>query len=403
MTTILGINLSELKSRVLMKKIEYFLDDQGQHYLVTPNPEIVLQAQEDEEFFYILNKADLAIVDGFGLKMAAWFYGINIPRITGADLTQELLKIANNRKLKVLILNWRNGLSKKTSIESALNKKFTDLKLKVLDISRNKFLNLESINKINSFSPVLMFCTLGFPYQEKLIYHNLHKLPSLKLAIGVGGSIDFIIDKVVRAPKIIRILGIEWLWRLIKQPKRFKRIYNATLVFIAKFLYTELINRWRYRPNVVCILYKNEGQQKKFLIVKRADSKEHWQLPQGGRDGENIAQAGERELQEELGIAKEDFISRGTFNNVYHYKFNKPSLHKNSKAKLGAYRHQGYKGQRQSLYIAEYLGVDSKIKINFWDHNDWQWITMDRLIDKIHPIRQTGAKIFLEKFKSLKL
>lgn len=236
MAIILGINLSELREDGVLKKITDFLNSNDQHYLVTPNPEIILSAQSDEELFHILNRADLAIADGIGLKIAGILSGLNIPRVTGADLTVKLLKMAAQKGLRTLILNWSEGLSKKTDIELALIQKFTGLNFTVFNISRDKLLDQELIKQINKFAPVLFFNTLGFPYQEKLIYHNLKKLPSVKVALGIGGSFDFITGQAIRAPKVIRVLGLEWLWRLIKQPKRLKRIYNATWVFLKKIL-----------------------------------------------------------------------------------------------------------------------------------------------------------------------
>lgn len=236
MAIILGINLSELGEADVLKKISDFLNSNDQHYLVTPNPEIILAAQSDEELFHILNKADLAIADGIGLKIAGVLSGLNIPRVTGADLTVKLLKIAAQKGLRTLVLNWSEGLSKKTDIELALIQKFIGLNFTVFDISRDKLLDQELINQINKLAPVLFFNTLGFPYQEKLIYHNLKKLPSVKVALGIGGSFDFITGQAIRAPKVIRAWGLEWLWRLIKQPKRLKRIYNATFIFLKEIL-----------------------------------------------------------------------------------------------------------------------------------------------------------------------
>ncbi len=409
MVNILGINLSQLQKKELLKKLSYFLNNSSeQHYLVTPNPEIILQAGNDEEFFYILNQADLAPADGFGLKLAAYLTGHCLPRFPGADLTKELLKIAEHNQLKTLILNWENGLSTKSDLENSLIKRFTNLNFKVINISRNKFLAREIIQEIKNFSPILMFVTLGFPDQEKLIYHNLKKLPSVKLALGVGGTFDFLSGKIQRAPKIMRYFGLEWFWRLIQQPTRIKRIYRATVVFMEKFLVNKLINSWRYRPNVVTLLYRNTSQGKKILIVKREDNGQ-WQLPQGGTDGENIEKAGRRELIEELNITEKNLLTKASFKNLYHYRFQVPSFKKDkdeNKKKKGQNthpdRHQGYRGQKQGLYIAEFQGSDEEIKLNFWDHIAWKWILVEEIIEEIEPIRRLATKIFLEKFKSLK-
>ena len=214
MVNILGINLSELSQAEVLKKIADFLKDNKQHYIVTPNPEIILAAHADEEFFYVLNQADLSLADGFGLKIAGYFFGENIPRVTGADITIELLKFAAVNKTRVMILNWEKGLSQINDIKNALDQKFPGLIFEIINISREKFLSDETINKINLYSPAILFNTLGFPYQEKLMYHNINKLASVKVALGIGGSFDFITEKIKRAPKIFRALGLDWFWRL---------------------------------------------------------------------------------------------------------------------------------------------------------------------------------------------
>lgn len=413
MANILGIILNELTEIAVLKKIDDFLNSSEQYYIVTPNPEIILEAGRDEEFFYILNKADLSLADGFGLKIAGWIYGKNIPRITGSDLTIKLLERSEKQGTKIIVLNWENGLSSAEEINSALTKKYPKLTFLILNVSRDKFLTPELIEKINNFGGKILFSALGFPYQEKVIYHNLNKLPSIKVALGIGGSFDFITEKIKRAPKMIRSLGLEWLWRLIKQPtgklKRLKRIYRATFVFLAKIFRARFLSPFLYRPNVACILYKKENNLNgekalKILLVEREDDHDHWQLPQGGRDGQDTATAGSRELLEEIGTDK--FSARGVFKNVYRYKFGSINT---TNLKTGIdiidtkkYKFD-YKGQKQDLFIAEFLGLDSDLKVCFWDHVAWKWVVADQLAEEVHAVRKRAAKIFLEKFKSLNL
>jgi N-acetylglucosaminyldiphosphoundecaprenol N-acetyl-beta-D-mannosaminyltransferase len=93
MINILGVDIDNtIKQADLLNKINQFLNSTKQHYIVTPNPEILLQAQKDEELFYILNKADLSLADGFGLKIAAGLCGKKLQRFTGADAIIEILK-----------------------------------------------------------------------------------------------------------------------------------------------------------------------------------------------------------------------------------------------------------------------------------------------------------------------
>lgn len=383
---ILGVRVTNLTSAKVLNKIQEFLNGQKQHFLVTLNPEIILEATaEDEELWYILNHAALALADGVALKFAAWFYGKNIKRTTGADLAVEILKLAEEKKYKVAIFNWQDGLSTGEEIRQALANKFSGLDFFVQDIDRQGPYNFAAVNK---FAPDIIFSTLGFPYQEKFIYYNLAKMPSAKLGLSVGGSFDFLTGKVKRAPLGLRKIGLEWLWRLYQQPKRAARIYRATVVFSFRFLVFFFILRWFYRPNIACLLYKREratGKEVKYkiLILERVGEIGHWQLPQGGTDGESLQVAGARELKEEANI--ENFKSLAIFKKIFKYKF-------------PVKNQRGYKGQKQSLFIAEFTGQDSDIKVNLWEHAGWRWVEAEKLVEAVHPVRQEAAKIFLEKF-----
>ena len=230
---ILGVKLDNLSKAEALNKVKEYLVGAGQHQIVTPNPEIILAAGHDEELFYILNQADLAVADGVALKIAGWLKGKNLKRITGADLMVEILRLAEKENKKVAIFNWNRGLSSAGGIKISLQKKFPKLEVLVEDIERAVLADLAGAKQ---FSPDIIFCSLGAPYQEKFIFHNLAKLPSVKIAVGVGGAFDFLTGQVRRAPKLMRRLGLEWLWRLIKQPRRWRRIVNAVIIFPIKFL-----------------------------------------------------------------------------------------------------------------------------------------------------------------------
>lgn len=389
---ILGVNISELSFSELILKIREFLTDAGQHYIVTPNPEIILAAHADEEFFYVLNQADLAIADGFGLKIAAALMGKKLNRISGSDLSPEIIKIAQNLKYKIAIINWNEGLSSSQQITSALNAKYPGLEFVIISTERKSFLSVEELEILNNFKPQILFSALGAPYQEKIIYHNLKKIPSLKLALGVGGSFDFMTGRAKRAPKFFRTIGLEWFWRLLKQPKRIKRIYRATFVFLEKIFNWLVIQPLSYRPNVVCWLYKHENEKYKILLVERSEELEHWQLPQGGTDGESLSVAGARELREETGNDK--FTVQATYKNLYRYR-----VPRTIQGNVTIRDKYGYIGQKQGLCLAEFNGQDSDIKISFWDHTAWKWVELDNLISSLHPIRKEGAEIFLKKFQ----
>jgi N-acetylglucosaminyldiphosphoundecaprenol N-acetyl-beta-D-mannosaminyltransferase len=387
MANILGINLSELNLSDLLERLDFFLNSDSGHFLVTPNPEILLMAGRDEEYFHILNSADVAIADGFGLILAGLLQGKKIPRITGSDLTPKLLDKAEREQIKTVIINWQGGLSLESDISQTLKSRWPKLIFEVIDTEKKINLSETENLRINNFAPKLIFVTLGAPFQEKLIWHEIKNWPSARLALAVGGSFDFLTGKIKRAPQLMRTFGIEWLWRLLSQPKRFNRIWRATAVFGFKIFKIAFIKPFFYRSNVAIMLYKKTPDGVKILIVARSEDPTHWQIPQGGTDNESLAVAGARELREELGTDK--FVFKKTFKNIHAYRFSKRSSN---------IRHSGYKGQKQGLFIAEYTGDDSDIKLNYWDHVDWKWIDINEIVEAIHPHRQEAMKKFIPKF-----
>ncbi|MEI7497741.1 MAG: WecB/TagA/CpsF family glycosyltransferase [Candidatus Falkowbacteria bacterium] len=390
---ILGISLPVMSSGEIWRQITAWCDSEDHHQIVTLNPEIILAAQQDEELFYIINQSQLVLADGFGLILAASLSGSKIARVTGADLVPQILNYAKVHELKVLILDWNKGLSKSADIYGVIADRFSGLKALVCDIEKDGA-DLP-LNQISEFAPHIALVGLGAPWQEKIIYHQLKHLPSLRLSTGVGGSFDFLTKKITRAPKWMRFIGIEWLWRLLKQPSRLKRIYNATVIFFAMFLFYRFVQPKLYRPNVACWLYKSEQGKDYVLLVQRAQSNTvHWQLPQGGRSFESIKKAGLRELKEELNT--DSIVAKKDFKNLHQYRFpnHNPSLERE--------RHGGWRGQKQSLLIAEFTGKDEDVSVNFWDHSGWRWVPVEEIVDQVHEVRKPSAKIFLEKFKEFK-
>lgn len=396
---ILGINITNLSKKELIFRVRGFLAGKEQHFIITPNPEIILKARKDEEYFFILNEADISLADGMGLKIASWFLGKNLNRITGADLLPIILDLLERENKKALILNWEEGLSTKGEIEKGIRKVYPKLNFRVEDTARKgKKLNYELLSEEN-FD--FIFVCFGAPWQEKFIFHNLKKFPSVKLAIGVGGAFDYFIGKIKRAPKIVRIFGFEWLWRVLNpqyKQKRIGRIYNAVVKFSGEFFLWRFVKPFLYRPNVACLLYRKVENNFQILLVERKMMPGHWQIIQGGTDGENLESAGLRELKEELGCDKDKFRFIKSFKNAYRYEFLDYLGRSGVKAKLV----KGYKGQKQGLVIAEFLGEDSDIKINFWDHVAWKWVELDKFIEEVHEIRRNSAEIFLKKFNKLK-
>ncbi|MDD2757884.1 MAG: WecB/TagA/CpsF family glycosyltransferase [Patescibacteria group bacterium] len=236
---ILGVRVDDVNLAGALKKAGDFLRSGGQHRIFTPNPEMLVKAQKDHYFLEILNSGDLNLCDGFGLKI---FSGAT--RIPGVDFMQELCRLAVEQGSSVYFLgSGSNEVAEKTAEE--LQKKFPTLKISGFDrgpeISELRTVNCELlidqinnqtvIDKINQTRPDILFVAFGMGKQEKWIHENLAKMSSIKIAMGVGGAFDYISGRVNRAPCWMRKIGLEWAYRLFKQPLRFKRIFNATVLF----------------------------------------------------------------------------------------------------------------------------------------------------------------------------
>lgn len=202
---ILGVGIDDINIDQVVRKVEGWLKKGGKHYIVTPNPEFLVTAQSDPEFKKILNNADLAIPDGRGLKLA----GDILNHSPGIDVMEELVKRSSDWAVAVGFLGGRGNVAEKTA--ERLKKKYPALKVKFISEEPDDIPKLD-----------ILFVAFGHPKQEKWISKNLPKLP-VKVAMGVGGSFDYLSGKVPRAPLWIRNIGMEWLFRLILEPWRIKR------------------------------------------------------------------------------------------------------------------------------------------------------------------------------------
>lgn len=233
---ILGIRIDNFDKKEILKKIEFFLVENSFHQIATVNPEFILQAQDDVEFRNILNETALNVADGIGIRYAflrnfSWLKA----RIAGVDLMLEILQLANQKGLKVFLAINKDGLSKFEEIKKTLLEKYPDLKIDGSEFEKEHFSSHEMQSDVLQSECEILFCNFGAPAQEKFI--NSQKNGTIKLAMGVGGSFDFLTGKISRAPKILRLLGLEWAYRFSQQPKqRASRIYNATVVFAWKVL-----------------------------------------------------------------------------------------------------------------------------------------------------------------------
>jgi len=263
---ILKVRFDNVTNQEALEKALDLIKTGKQTYITTPNPEILLEAENNHGFREVLNNSALNIPDGIGIlwaskyldatknskskpiKFAKWLGSIlAVPfhpsyirtvlkeRVTGIDLMENLCKESVKYGYRIFLLGAKEGTAELT--KEILEKRYNGLNI-VGTFSGSPKIEDEPpiLEKINTATPDILFVAYGAPNQELWIARNLAKMPPVKLAIGIGGAFNFIAGIRKRAPKWMQNLGIEWMYRLIQEPSRIKRIYNATIKFSTKVL-----------------------------------------------------------------------------------------------------------------------------------------------------------------------
>lgn len=278
---ILGIKVSSTKLAEVLNQVQTWIEEEKfdlrPRLIVTPNPEIINKASVDPELASIINKSDLSIPDGVGTIAAMRFLHLQTPKhsfykipyliiggigvglsivknrptisgevVPGRVVFDKLMEISANRGYRVFLVG--GGKAVAAIAAKNLNSRYPTLKIqfdegpwlgedgkpqKDMDKGKDK----ETIEKINKFKPDLLFVGFGAPKQEKWLARNLPNL-KVKVALTVGGALDYTAGIFPGPPGAFERFGAEWLWRLISQPWRAGRIFTAVVVFPSKvFLY----------------------------------------------------------------------------------------------------------------------------------------------------------------------
>lgn len=242
---ILGVRINNIDMDEAMAKIDGYFASDELNYIYTPNPEIVMRVGRDEEFKKIINSASLNLCDGIGLMIASKLKKKPLKsRVTGYDTSIKILELMNEKHLSLFLLGAKPGIAEK-AIEK-INHDYPNIIIAgfnngYFNGSHNGHASCDEeealIQKINDSKADAIFVGMGAGYQEKFIYYNKDKLKT-KLAIANGGVIDVLAGNVKIAPAFIRKIGMEWLYRLVKEPKRFKRQLDIPK-FLMKIIFTK--------------------------------------------------------------------------------------------------------------------------------------------------------------------
>lgn len=223
---IMDVPINKVTMEEASNKVVRYLLGEGQHTVFTPNPEIIMEAQEDTELMRILKKADLVVADGIGVVIASRILKVKrLPeRVGGFDLMQQVLAKIKDKEVNVYFLGSKPGVAEQAA--KNMRKKYPGINIVG---ARDGYFTKDDepgiINEIKGLEVDLLMVGLGAPRQEKWIDENIKKL-GIKVGVGVGGSLDVMAGTVKRAPEVYQKLGLEWFYRLITNPKRAKRMMN---------------------------------------------------------------------------------------------------------------------------------------------------------------------------------
>ncbi|HPV70578.1 MAG TPA: WecB/TagA/CpsF family glycosyltransferase [Candidatus Magasanikbacteria bacterium] len=411
---ILDIPIDNFSHWETLNKIKDFLHNKEQNLITTPNPEMLVDADKDWFFKEIFYRSSLNIADGFGLVLAAkYLYHQKLNRYPGIDLMLDVCRLAEQEKRSIFLLG-----SKQETLDQLtqnLLKLYPQIKIAGatagLKISvqhngadkrvwHNEFLtgldfdqkeNKKIIDQINQVKPDILFAAFGHIKQEKWLISYLNQIPSVKVAMGVGGAFNYLSGCVKRAPKMVRQLGLEWFWRLLSDPKyRTQRVFKATFTFLKLIKEYKQILKKPYKKGVVGFIIDQNGQ---FFIAKRTPEKndcyslntEHWQPPQGGVDSkESLAEAVIRETEEETGM-KTQILCAAQDPHLYNWSFTSSTNP----------RFWKYRGAEKYPFLLQYNGDGADIKLDKQELCDYKWVDLTELKRIIHPSRRESLEILL--------
>jgi len=257
--SILGIPIDPLDTEQVLGRVSELIRGGQQGMVATVNPEMALYASRHLDFVEILRGAAIRTPDGVGILWAArylsrpaprnpvlrglaWFASlIRLPfskpnsihlreRVTGTDLMARIADRSRTENWSLYLLGAEPCVAEAAA--AALGQRYPGCRIVGWHSgSPSPADEAEIADRINQAQPTILFVAFGSPAQERWIQRCLPRLSSVRVALGVGGAFDFYAGKRKRAPTLLQKIGLEWLWRLLIQPSRLKRIWNATIVF----------------------------------------------------------------------------------------------------------------------------------------------------------------------------
>ncbi len=412
---VLGIRIDPLTTSGLRRQLRLWLSGSTAHQIVTVNPEFILAAAADNDFRKVLEQSDINTADGTGVLWAAeffrrptvgiaglrWFHAAGqailtlsfslfspaairkrLPeKISGSEFVWDIVEECQSSGARVFLLGGYGDVPK--IVAEKMRARYP--KLLIAGTHAGSPDEHGIVERVNQSGADVLLVAFGPVRQEKWIAGNLQNL-RVKLAIGLGGTFDYIAGKKPLAPRFLRQIGLEWAFRLVTQPYRLKRVWNAVPRFIFECVRYRVQMTKPLRPNVIMVV-RNERDE---VLVCRGKAPyenrfgEHWQLPQGGIDnGESPEQARARELGEELSI--NDYVIEKFIPNSHWYFWPPPICYSLYDGR--------YSGQMQSFFVVRINTEKQKIIVDQVEFDAYRWVAAENLDLEVHPIRRASAKI----------
>ena len=226
---ILGIAFDDLTREEAARRGAELLGEDRFHYVVTPNPEFILAAERDPEFLRVLNGADLVLADGVGVLYSSKILGTPLKgRVPGIEFAEDMLACLNQMGGRLYLLGAKPGVAQEAG--RRILERYPDITL--CGTHDGYFKDEQAVLlEVAAARPDLLFVCLGAPKQEKWMA-RWGKHTGARLAIGLGGALDVMAGAVERAPESWRKLGLEWAYRLKKEPQRAGRMAKLPLVLV---------------------------------------------------------------------------------------------------------------------------------------------------------------------------
>lgn len=220
---ILGIGIDRIDSNEALRQIGQFIASGTPHQIVTANAEIIYQASKNEKMKNVINAAQMVTADGSGVVWASRQLGQPLAqRVTGIDLVNSICEQSAKDKWKIYILGSAPGVA--DTAANNIRARFPGCN--IVGTHHGYFNEQEEaqiIAELEQLQPDVLFVALGAPKQEYWIADHIQQL-NIPVAMGIGGSMDVLSGNVKRAPKWMQKMSLEWLYRLLIQPTRFKRV-----------------------------------------------------------------------------------------------------------------------------------------------------------------------------------